>query len=145
MTSYLRTRAVWASVPAMDAASALADLAEISSQIEAAALLSADGTVVASTLHDPRPNERLARAAHDLLAAGDEIAGERKLTRLEAALRSGSIFVVRDGDRSIVATTTAGPTSGLVFYDLQVCLRAVADEPAPKPKRSRTKKATGDA
>lgn len=144
MTSYLRTRAVWASVWAMDAASALADLTEISSQVETAAVLAADGTIVASTLDDAGRNERLVRAAGDLLAAGDELAGERKLTQLEAALRGGSVFVVRDGDRAIVATTTPAPTSGLVFYDLQTCLRSVADEPAPKPRR-RTKKAAADA
>lgn len=127
----------------MDAASALADLTEISSQVEAAAMLSADGKVIASTLDDAARNERLATAAHDLLAAGDEIAGERKLTQLEAALRGGSVFVVRDGKRAIVATTTPAPTSGLVFYDLQTCLRSVADE--AEPKRSRAKKAAADA
>ncbi len=128
----------------MDAASALADLTEISSQVEAAAVVSADGTLVASTLDDPARNERLARTARDLLAAADGIPGDRKLTKLEAALRGGSVFVVRDGGRAIVATTTPAPTSGLVFYDLQTCLRALADEPAPKP-RSRTKKAPADA
>lgn len=129
----------------MDAASALADLTEISSQVEAAAVLSADGAVVASTLDDAARSERLARAAVALLAAGDEIAGKRKLSQLEAALRGGSVFVVRDGERAIVATTTPAPTSGLVFYDLQTCLRSVADEPAPKPKRSRAKKEAADA
>ena len=129
----------------MDAASALADLTEISSQVEAAAVLSADGKVVASTLDDAARNERLATAAHDLLAAGDEIVRERKLTRLEAALRGGSVFVVRDGERAIVATTTPAPTSGLVFYDLQTCLRSVAEAAEPKPTRSRKKKAAPDA
>lgn len=124
----------------MDAASALADLTEISSQVEAAAVLSADGTVVASTLEDSAASERLARAAQDLLAAGDGIAGERKLTQLEAALRGGSVFVVREEGRAIVATTTPAPTSGLVFYDLQTCLRSLTDE---KPRR-RTKKAKSE-
>lgn len=128
----------------MDAASALADLTEISSQVEAAAVLSADGALVASTLDDAARSERLAAAARNLLAAGDGIAGERTLTQLEAALRGGSVFVVRDGGRAIVATTTPGPTSGLVFYDLQTCLRSLADEPAPKSRR-KTKKDPADA
>jgi hypothetical protein len=53
------------------------------------------------------------------------------------------VFVVRDQDRSIVATTSADPTSGLVFYDLKTCLRALAEAPAkPKPKRRSTKART---
>jgi predicted regulator of Ras-like GTPase activity (Roadblock/LC7/MglB family) len=126
----------------MDAAGALADLTEISSQVEAAVAFDADGTVLASTLPDGAPSERLVRAAMDLLEAAPLPAGDdRKLTQLEASLRQGSIFVARDVDRSIVATTSADPTSGLVFYDLKACLRALADAPA-KPKRRRTKQQT---
>ena len=81
----------------------------------------------------------------DLLAAAERHfqGGERTLTQLEVALKEGSVFVVRDGGRSIVATTGAGPTSGLVFYDLRTCLRAL--EPPPKPKRTRTRKPKADA
>ena len=125
----------------MDAAGALADLTEISSQVEAAVVFDDDGTVLASTLADGAPSERLARAALDLLGAAGEYAspGGRGITQLEAALRDGSLFVARDQDRSIVATTGAGPTSGLVFYDLKTCLRALGEAPA-KPKRRRTTK-----
>jgi predicted regulator of Ras-like GTPase activity (Roadblock/LC7/MglB family) len=127
----------------MDAAGALADLTEISSQVEAAVVFDGDGTVLATTVPDGPPSERLARAATDLLAAGGEqpTATARNLTQLEVALRQGSIFVVRDADRSIVATTSPDPTSGLVFYDLKTCLRALAEPPA-KPKRRRTKQQT---
>ena len=50
----------------MDAAQALADLTEISSQIEAAVLFDAQGEVRASTLADG-PARSLARAAAELL------------------------------------------------------------------------------
>jgi predicted regulator of Ras-like GTPase activity (Roadblock/LC7/MglB family) len=130
----------------MDAVGALADLTEISSQVEAAVVFDEDGTVLASTLDDGAPGERLAGAALDLLAsAGEQSYGAgRTLTQLEVALREGSVFVVRDQDRSIVATTRADPTSGLVFYDLKTCLRALAESPA-KPKRRRTTKERSDA
>jgi predicted regulator of Ras-like GTPase activity (Roadblock/LC7/MglB family) len=130
----------------MDAVGALADLTEISSQVEAAVVFDDDGTVLASTLDDGEPGERLAGAALDLLAAaGQQSYGAgRSLTQLEVALREGSVFVVRDQDRSIVATTSADPTSGLVFYDLKTCLRALAEAPA-KPKRRRTTKERNDA
>jgi hypothetical protein len=49
--------------------------------------------------------------------------------QLEAAMPSGSVFVVRDGDRLIAATTTPEPTVGLDFYDLKACLRSI-DAPA---------------
>ena len=38
---------------------------------------------------------------------------------------AGSVFVVRDGERLIAATTRPEPTVGLVFYDLKSCLRSI--------------------
>ncbi len=54
------------------------------------------------------------------------------------------MFVVRDGERTIAATTGPQPTVGLVFYDLKSCLRSVAAEKKPKPKRA-PRKGAGDA
>ena len=124
----------------MDAAAALADLTEISSQVEAAVVLDDAGAVVASTLDDAEHSARLARAALELLGGADKRfeSGGRALTQLEAALRGGSVFVARADGRSIVAVTGASPTSGLVFYDLKTCLRSLAQpEPKPKPVRKR--------
>ena len=131
----------------MDAAQALADLTEISSQIEAAVLFDESGSVLASTLADEARAADLAQAGAELLGVADEIqAGGGTLTQLDAATLDGSVFVVRDGERRIVATTAPEPTVGLVFYDLKSCLRNVAEEPAkPKPKRPRKKKVEGDA
>jgi predicted regulator of Ras-like GTPase activity (Roadblock/LC7/MglB family) len=128
----------------MDAAQALADLTEISSQIEAAVLFDESGSVLGSTLADEARAADLARAAAELLDAADDVqAGGGTLTQLDAATLDGSVFVVRDGARRIAATTAPEPTVGLVFYDLKSCLRNV-DEAPPKPKRSRKKK-TDDA
>ena len=114
---------------------ALADLTEISSQIEAAVIVDEEGKVVAATPADDARAERLARTASDLLAAAPTPGGDaRTVTQLEVALREGSVFVAREGSRSIVATTSAAPTSGLVFYDLRTCLRSL-DEPPPKRTR----------
>ena len=135
----------------MDAAAALADLTEISSQVEAAVVLDDAGAVVASTLDDAEHSARLARAALDLLGGADKRfeSDGRALTQLEAALREGSVFVAREEGRSIVATTSPEPTSGLVFYDLKTCLRSLAQsESAPKPKparKRRTPKPDADA
>src|SRR3954451_404880 len=130
--------------PSMDAAQALADLTEISSQIQAAVLFDESGAVQGSTLGDAEAAEALAGAAAQLLARVDDLARDAAaVTQLEAATDDGSVFVVRDGVRRIAATTGAAPTVGLVFYDLKSCLRGAAEEPA-KPKRTRRKKAKED-
>ena len=129
----------------MDAAQALADLTEISSQIQAAVIVDSDGGVLASTLSDESRAERVARAAHELLETAGRVApaeGDGKpLVQLQAATLEGSIFVVRDGARMITATTSPEPTVGLVFYDLKSCLRAVSaedgDEKAKRPAQRR--------
>ena len=134
----------------MDVASALADLTEISSQIEAAVVLDAKGAVLASTLAEPE-TDRLARAAVGLYEAATARfrSTGRSVTQLEAALRGGSVFLVREGDVGIVARTSAGPTSGLVFYDLRTCLRAVAEaeqrKPKPRSRAAKKKPETADA
>jgi predicted regulator of Ras-like GTPase activity (Roadblock/LC7/MglB family) len=115
----------------MDAEQAIADLTEISPQVKEVVVVGADGSLVGSNVAEDRA-AAIADAARLLLeAAGDEIA------QLEAATGNGSVFVVRDGARSIAATTSPEPTVGLVFYDLKTCLRSV-DEPKPKPARRRT-------
>jgi predicted regulator of Ras-like GTPase activity (Roadblock/LC7/MglB family) len=104
-------------VSRVDAAAALADLTEISSHVEAAAIVGEDGEILAATPGD----ERLAAAGLDLLrVAGERLGGEP--TQLEAALREGSVFVHRDGDRAVVARTGAHPPSALVLHDLAATL-----------------------
>jgi predicted regulator of Ras-like GTPase activity (Roadblock/LC7/MglB family) len=126
----------------MDAAQALSDLTEISSQIEAAVVLDADGSALASTLDESRSAE-LARTAQELLAAVGRASGDggKELAQLEIATTDGSVFVVRDEQRTIAATTGPEPTVGLVFYDLKSCLRSVAAEEKPKPRRTPRKSA----
>jgi predicted regulator of Ras-like GTPase activity (Roadblock/LC7/MglB family) len=115
----------------MDAAGALADLTEISSQIESALVVGADGAVVAATFEGAEP--AAAAAAQLLDAAGEGV------TQLQASTGRGSVFVVRDGDRTIAATTSPNPTVGLVFYDLRSALRSI--DVKPKRKRAPRKKA----
>jgi predicted regulator of Ras-like GTPase activity (Roadblock/LC7/MglB family) len=123
----------------MDAQQALADLTEISSQIEAAVVFDDKGNVVGSTLPD---GEGFAKAAAELLAAADELkTGESPLTQLEIATGDGSVFVVREGTTTIAATTAPAPTVGLVFYDLKSALRTATPKPKPKPRPAAKKTA----
>jgi hypothetical protein len=100
----------------MDVQQALSDLTEISSQIQAAVVFDGKGAVSGSTLADS------ARAA-ELVS--------------EVATSQGSVFVVRDGETSIVATTGGNPTVGLVFYDLKSALRSIKSKSKPKPAPAR--------
>lgn len=122
----------------MDAAQALADLVEISTQIETAVLVDAQGKVAATNLADASRADSLAQAARDLLAAADESmsGSERgeKLVQLQAATPEGCVFVARDDEQVVAAVTVPDPTVGLVFYDLKTCLRhSAGEELAPKP------------
>lgn len=116
----------------MDANQALAELAELSSQVERAVVLDAQGAVLASM----GDGDALARSALDLLAAAGGLhpsAGD--VTRAEVELAEGGLFVIREGGRTIAAITGPNPTSGLVAYDLRTCLEGIEEE---KPKRRRT-------
>ncbi len=116
----------------MDAQEALADLMEISSQVEAAVLLTPGGGVEASTMSAEEHARAFAAAALQLLDEAERVRGER-LRQVQVTTETGSVFVVRDDGRVCAATTGPSPTVGLVFYDLKTCLRAVsaeADAPA---------------
>ena len=128
----------------MDAAQALADLTEISSQVETAVLFGGDGEIAGSTLADEAASAALVAGAGELLEAAGRIRGDAaRVTQVQASTPHGSVFVVREGERTIVATTAPDPTVGLVFYDLKSCLRGSADD---KPRRRRrTAKEPGDA
>jgi len=131
----------------MDVESALADLTEISAQVESAVVVAGDGSVLASTFAGDEQARRLAQIGLDLLAAGADVGptGDHRLTQVEVALRRASVFVVRDGEYALVAIVAAGSPSGLVLYDLRSCLRAI-NEPKRPARRGRTStKTTADA
>jgi predicted regulator of Ras-like GTPase activity (Roadblock/LC7/MglB family) len=124
----------------MATAQALADLTEISTQVEAAVVFDREGTVLGSTVDDDRAG-RLAEAALELVRAAEEVATGKEIVQLDVALADGSVFVAADRDRLIAATTGRDPTVGLVFYDLKSCLRGLAEEPEkPTPQRRTTRK-----
>jgi predicted regulator of Ras-like GTPase activity (Roadblock/LC7/MglB family) len=122
----------------MDAAQVLAELTELSSQVDRAVILDGSGAVLAATPGDPAAGEALARAALDLVAAAGELhATSGDVTRAEVELGAGGLFVLREGESTIAATTGPKPTAGLVVYDLRTCLQGIDEE---KPKRRRTRK-----
>jgi hypothetical protein len=105
-------------------------------------VISSEGAPAGSNLADEAAATRLAEGARRLVEAAEAL--RPGVVQLEAATLAGSVFVVRDGDRLIAATTTPEPTVGLVFYDLKTCLRAIEDAPAPKPRRRAPAKKKAD-
>jgi hypothetical protein len=95
-------------------------------------VIGADGAVVGSNAVSDERAARLADGARRLLDAAEP--EQPGVAQLEAATVAGSVFVVRDGERLIAATTSPEPTVGLVFYDLKTCLRSI-DEAKPKARR----------
>jgi predicted regulator of Ras-like GTPase activity (Roadblock/LC7/MglB family) len=119
----------------VDAAAALERLREISSQVRAAVIFERGGKIVGSTLGDEERAKRVAAEAEALLDDAEKGRSAADFAQLEVALRDGSVFVVRDGKRLIVATTAPEPTVGLVFYDLKSTLRELEAKPKPAPKK----------
>jgi predicted regulator of Ras-like GTPase activity (Roadblock/LC7/MglB family) len=136
----------------MDAAQALRQLTEISSQIEAACLFDSNGAEIASTLEGEASASRFVEGARALLAEAvsmprdaDADGDAGPLAQLEAATLEGSVFLVVDGERAVAAATKTEPTVGLVFYDLKSCLRALtapADEDGKPRPRARKREAS---
>jgi len=112
----------------MDAAAALADLVEISPQIEAAAVVDQDGEMTGSVgVPEARANV-LARAVRDLLDGAAAFRSDQgRVTQLHAELAGGDLFAVAADDQAIVAVARERATPGLVFYDLKRCLAAVSE------------------
>ena len=121
----------------MDAAQALRELSELSSQITAAVVLDAEGAVLASAPENEAAGTRLAESARELVEAASGLgAGAGEVTRVEVELDEGALFVIREGGHTVAATTGPRPTSGLVVYDLRTCAQALT----AAPKKPRTRK-----
>ncbi|MGD0273806.1 MAG: hypothetical protein ABSB96_08775 [Gaiellaceae bacterium] len=120
----------------MDAGQALAELTEISSQIELAVVYDSRGELIGSTLADRDVTEALVRGGSELFVTASKAGGEEhgEPVQVELALSEASILLAREGDLRILAVTQPDPVAGLVFFDLGICLRKVA---GAEPKRRR--------
>ena len=111
----------------MDAAAALADLVEISPQIEAAAVVSGDGELAGSVGIPETRAGVLARAVQELLDGAAAFRTDQgRVTQLHAELAGGDVFAVSADGQEIVAIAGERAAPGLVFYDLKRCLAAVS-------------------
>ena len=109
----------------MDAARAIADLTEISPQVKDVVIADKADEILGTNALPARASQLLV-GARSMLRHADQLRPQ-PIAQLEAATTAGSVFVVRDGEQVIAATTSPEPTVGLVFYDLKSCLRSLAE------------------
>ena len=115
----------------MDASAALAELVGLSTQVVEAVIVGTDGAVEAAHAAGEERAQALAEAGGSLLAAAAAIRPSAPpVERVHVDLERGSLVVVRDAERSIVATTVAEPTAGLVAFDLRAALRRLREASA---------------
>ena len=127
----------------MEPNEALAELLDLSSQVEDVAILGESGFVLASS-GTPERGEQLARIAAELIAAAGDVRRSGDVSRVEVTLDRKSVFLVSEGGRTAVATTVPDPTAGLVVYDLRTVLRRLDEQPVRRPS-GRKKKGAADA
>ena len=133
---------------AMDAAQALADLTEISSQVVHVAVVDGDGAVLAATIGDAGRAERFVHGVTTLLEEADGLRQSRglpSLSQLEAATLEGSVFIVRrDGRGSSPRRRGRTPRSGSSSTTSSTaCARSTGA--SENGTRRRTRKKAGDA
>jgi predicted regulator of Ras-like GTPase activity (Roadblock/LC7/MglB family) len=110
----------------MDAPIALSELLDLSTQVVEAVVSSSDGTVEAFRAASEDRARELASTGEALLTEAGAIRANGVVERVHVDLDRGSVVVARDGERTIVVTTVAEPTAGLVAYDLRAALRRAA-------------------
>ena len=129
------------SVGPMDAAQALAELAELSSQVERAVVLGR-GRLGARARPDERGAEALARSRARPRSPRPASSTPRRATSRgrRSSSPKAALFVLREGGRARSRRRPGrSPTAGLVVYDLRTCLQGIDEPKAEAATRDREK------
>jgi predicted regulator of Ras-like GTPase activity (Roadblock/LC7/MglB family) len=105
----------------MDANEALDQLLRVSEDIRAAVVFERSGEPIAATLLDEDARE-VAALGDAMLAYADTLRDAPAVRQLEALTPEGGVYVVRAGDRAVVAIAAPGSLVGLVQHDLRALL-----------------------
>lgn len=108
--------------PGDSARSALAFLAEMSPDLRGAAILGADGAVLAATGGD---DDRWREDAAALFAAADSAGGE-PVEQVHIGTEQGEVFGLRHEGLAAVAVTDRFALASLTLFDLRAALRDLA-------------------
>jgi predicted regulator of Ras-like GTPase activity (Roadblock/LC7/MglB family) len=109
--------------PSMDANHALSGLLEVSEEIRAAVVFER-GEPIASNLPDDEARE-ISGLADAMLAYAETLRQGVAVKQLEAVTPAGDVYVVRRGERAVVAVATPGSLAGLVQHDLRTLLSSM--------------------
>jgi hypothetical protein len=103
------------------AATAIARIREMSTDLRGCAILGADGRVLAATgeAEDWEP------AANELLAAADAARGE-PAARVHIATADGEAFALRESRLAMVAVANRFTLASLMLFDMRTTLRDLA-------------------
>jgi len=109
-------------VPGDAAGGALAFLTEMSPDLRGAAILAADGAVLAASGEE---QERWAEDAAALLGVADG-AGSEPVEQIHIATEQGEVFALRHQGLVAVAVTERFALASLTFFDMRSVLRDLA-------------------
>jgi predicted regulator of Ras-like GTPase activity (Roadblock/LC7/MglB family) len=109
----------------MDANDALDELLRVSDEVRAAVVFERGGEPVASNLPEEDARE-IAGVADAMLAYAATLREAADVRQLEAVTPEGDVYVVRQGERAVVAIATPGSLVGLVQHDLRTLLDGLA-------------------
>jgi predicted regulator of Ras-like GTPase activity (Roadblock/LC7/MglB family) len=99
---------------------ALQYLGELSTDIKASVVVSADGRI-AEASRPGEPGDRLRDLAEELFARADAADGQA-VTQVEVSTGDGAVYAVRDERWAIGVVTGRFALSSLMFYDLRSVL-----------------------
>jgi predicted regulator of Ras-like GTPase activity (Roadblock/LC7/MglB family) len=112
-----------ADLPSAESAeAALAFLTEMSPDLRGAAILAADGEVLASTGEEP---ERWGEDAAALFAAADAAEGA-PVEQVHIATEQGEVFALRNAGLAAVTVTDRFALASLMLFDMRSALRQLA-------------------
>jgi predicted regulator of Ras-like GTPase activity (Roadblock/LC7/MglB family) len=115
------------SAPALTPELALQYLSELSTDIKASVIVSADGRTAAAS----KPGEagdKLRELSSQLFAHADE-ADDKVVTQVEVSTGTGAVYAVRDERWTIGVVTGRFALSSLMFYDLRRVLGDLEGRP----------------
>lgn len=111
--------------------SALSELVSRSAEVDAAAVVSMDGLVMASVLPNTLEEDRLGAMSAALLSLGErtsEELGRGELAQVFVEGNAGYVFLMAAGmDAVLTALVRKGSKLGLVLYDVKGAAKKIAE------------------